>query len=88
LIQKHPSEETTMKNLQNLVATIALCLVLGAPVCAGDMSSPPVPAPPVAPSNTSARATASKSKNANATVAGMDAATIAIDLLVSMLSIY
>ncbi len=77
-----------MKNLQNLFATIALCLVLGAPVCAGDMSSPPAPTPPVAPSNPSARATASKSKNTNANVAGMDAATFAIDLLVSLLSIY
>ena len=34
-----------MKNLHKLVATILLGLVLGLPVCAGDMNSPPAPAP-------------------------------------------
>jgi hypothetical protein len=44
--QKHPFEETTMKNLQKLFASILLGLVLGLPVCAGDMNSPPAPGPP------------------------------------------
>ena len=44
--QKHPFEETTMKNLQKLFASILLGLVVGLPVCAGDMNSPPAPGPP------------------------------------------
>jgi hypothetical protein len=85
--RKHPSEETNMKTARKLFATLALCLVLGAPVCAGDVNSPPVPAPPSKHTATSLRMADSKyNKTINASV-GMDAATFAINLLISMLSI-
>ena len=82
-----------MKALQKLFATILLCLVLGVPVCAGDINSPPAPQPPPLTScttNTSGGAAADSacSKYANAPAADVDAATVAINLLVSMLSIY
>jgi hypothetical protein len=88
--QKHPFEETTMKNLHKLFASILLGLVLGLPVCAGDMNSPPVPIPPAPCTITTAEGTV-PDPNCTGTVpppAGdTDAATVIINLLAGMLSI-
>lgn len=81
-----------MKTVRNLFAPIVLALVIGVPAWAGEMNSPPAPPPPPAPCTTvtseDAAAVSNCTGGVNAPAAGMDAATIAINLLVSMLSIY
>lgn len=79
-----------MKNLHKLFGTILLGLVLGLPVCAGDMNSPPAPAPPP-PCTMTTSGTTIPDPNCTGTVAtpaGDVAASVVINLLATMLSIY
>ena len=80
-----------MKTLRQILATMLLALALGIPTYAGDMSGPssaPAPAPSPSPSN----ATASVTNPLPQTVPGdtdTSALTLmALDFLVSALSIY
>jgi hypothetical protein len=79
-----------MKSLRNLFAPILLTLVIVVPVWAGEMNSPPAPPPPRAFCTTTSGGAADSNctECVNAPAAGMDTATVAINLLVSMLSIY
>lgn len=80
-----------MKTFRNLFASILLTLVIGVPAWAGEMNSPPAPPPPP-PATQNAPGDAAGDANCpeftNTPAADMDAATVAINLLVSMLSIY
>ena len=78
-----------MKNLQKIFASVLLSLVLGLPVCAGDMNSPPAPSPPV-PSTITTSAGIVPDPSCTGTVpAPGDTGTAAaiINLLARMLSI-
>jgi hypothetical protein len=81
-----------MKILRKLFASVMLMLVIGVPAWAGEMNSPPAPPPPPAACTTNTSGGAAADSNCaeyvNAPAADVDAATVAINLLVSMLSIY
>lgn len=85
-----------MKSVRNLLAPIFLTLVIGVPAWAGEVNSPPTTPQPPPHSTITLKRVADDStytKDFNAPVAdngsiNMDAATFAINLLVSMLSIY
>ncbi|MCU1264494.1 MAG: hypothetical protein JWM21_812 [Acidobacteria bacterium] len=84
-----------MENFRKLLAPIVLALVLGVPVWAGEMNSPPAPTPPSTPTSTQCAVTTSGGTLANSTCSGtawtpaaIDAAMATIEVLVSMLSIY
>jgi len=80
-----------MKTLRQILATMLLALALGIPTYAGDMSGPssaPAPAPSPSPSN----ATASVTNTLPQTEAGdkdtLALTVLALDILVSALSMY
>jgi hypothetical protein len=85
-----------MENFRKLLAPIVLALVLGVPVWAGEMNSPPAPTPPSTPRSMPSAVTTSGETLANSTCSGtawtpaanVDAAMATIEMLVSMLSIY
>lgn len=84
-----------MKSVRNLLAPIFLTLVIGVPAWAGEVNSPPsTPQPHCAITSNGVAADSTCTKDFNALVAdsapinNLDAATFAINLLVSMLSIY
>jgi hypothetical protein len=81
-----------MISCRKLFAPIFLALVIGAPVCAGEMNAPPAPRPtPTSYSIKTSGKTVADSNCSGAVsspAADVDAASAVINLLVSMLSIY
>lgn len=81
-----------MKTFRKLFAPILLTLLLGVPAWAGEMNSPPAPPPSPALCTTNTSGSAAADSNCteyvNAPAVDVDAAMVAINLLVSMLSIY
>ena len=77
-----------MKNLQKLIATVLIGLILGLPVCAGDMNSPPTPGPPAPCTIVTPEGTIPDPSCPGTAPLPGNGATIIINLLARMLSIY
>jgi hypothetical protein len=78
-----------MRNVKKLLLAIVLAFLVGTPVCAGDMSSPPYTPPP--PPITNQAANPEEPCDSQGSVASdglIDPTLVIFDLLYSMLSIY